>query len=199
MSSSDNDPHIVYIHGANSTGASFNYIKTKLKNDNNTTINYQSVYGFYSNLEYMLDILADKGKLFLVGHSLGGLYCLHISEKLPVSGAVTISTPYNGSSMADWARYMFPNYRLLKDVGTASNPVNEGRDIKPDIPWTQVVSVSGRVPWMFPNNDGVVTIRSQKSRDDMEIIELPYNHYDIMCVPETVDVIKEKYKCCHNH
>ena len=93
--------------------------------------------------------------------------------------------------MADWARYMFPNYKLFKEIGTKSIPVTEGKKITVNIPWTQLVSTTGRVPWMIPNNDGVVTIRSQKSRTDMEVIELPYNHYDIMCAPETVKIIKE--------
>lgn len=186
-------PHIVFIHGANSSSASFNYIKTKIKPKNQTSIDYQSVYGFDSNLEYMLDVLSPYKKLFIIAHSLGGIYALHLSNKLPVVGAVTISTPYNGSSLADWARYMFPNYKLFKDVGTKSNPVNTGKEIKINIPWTQLVSTTGRVPWMLPNNDGVVTIRSQTSRPDMELIELPYNHYDIMCAPDTVSIIKDRY------
>lgn len=184
--------HIVYIHGANSSSASFNYIESKIKSKEKTKIDYNSSYGFASNLEYMIEELSSHKKIFIIAHSLGGIYALHLYKHLPVIGALTISTPYSGSSMADWARYMFPNYKLFKEVGTKSTPITDAKDIKLDIPWTQLVSTTGRVPWMIPNNDGVVTIRSQKSRTDMELIELPYNHYDIMCAPETVKIIKEK-------
>lgn len=183
---------IVYIHGANSSSASFNYIKVKVKTKNSISMDYNSNYGFYSNLEYMIDTLSSYEKIFIIAHSLGGIYALHLYKHLPIIGAVTISTPYNGSSMADWARYMFPNYKLFKDVGLKSPPIIEGKEIKVNVPWIQLISTTGRVPWMFPNNDGVVTIHSQKARDDMEQIELPYNHYDIMSAPETVDIIKER-------
>jgi len=179
-------PHYVFIHGANSSSDSFNYIISNIKPKNSTIIDYDSANGFFPNLEMMANKIPKDKKIFLVSHSLGGIYSVHLTNIFNVVGAVSISTPYSGSSLADWARFMIPNYQLFRDVGTKSQPIITAQDIKITIPWIQLVSTKGRVPWMVPDNDGVVTIQSQKSRTDMTHIPLPYNHYDIMCSPEVV-------------
>jgi hypothetical protein len=184
--------HYVLIHGANSSGNSFNYILSQLELNKKdyTKIQYKSSDGFFFNLEQMAHKVKDKENIIVVGHSLGGLYALHLTKLVNVVSGISISTPFNGSSLADWAKFMMPNYQLWHDIGTNSHPVIMGKEITIDIPWTQIVSTKGRVPWIVPDNDGVVTIRSQKSRNDMKFIELPYNHYEIMCVPQTLEVIK---------
>lgn len=187
--------HIVLLHGANSSSNSFNYIVSQLQLNSKdfTKIDYKSSNGFYFNLENIANSLQHKKRLFLVGHSLGGIYALHLSQLLDVCGAVTIGTPYSGSSLADWARFMMPQYQLLHDVGTTSYPIVTGKEFDIKVPWTQIVTTKGRVPWIIADNDGVVTIRSQKSRNDIDYVSLPYNHYEVMCAPETVKIIKTKY------
>lgn len=187
--------HYVFLHGANSSSNSFNYIASQLQLNSKefTKIDYKSSNGFYPNLEHIANTIASKGKIFLVGHSLGGIYALHLSKLVDVAGAVTIGTPFSGSSLADWAKIMIPAYQLFHDVGTMSHPIVMGNEIQITVPWTQLVSSKGRVPWMIPNNDGVVTLRSQMSRNDMTHVLLPYNHYEIMCAPETPKLISEMY------
>jgi len=187
--------HYVFLHGANSSSNSFNYIASQLQLNAKdfTKIDYKSSDGFYTNLEQIANQLSTKNKLFVIGHSLGGIYALHLTKLVNVIGGVTIGTPFSGSSLADWAKFMIPTYQLFRDVGTSSHPITMGKEINITVPWTQLVSTKGRVPWMIPNNDGVVTIRSQKSRQDMTHIELPYNHYEIMCAPETPKLIAEMY------
>ena len=187
--------HYVFLHGANSSSNSFNYIISQLllNKKDFTVIDYKSADGFYVNLESMMNKLSNKNKLFMVGHSLGGIYALHLTALVDVVGAMTIGTPFSGSSLADWAKFMIPHYQLFRDVGTSSHPIYMGKEINITVPWTQLVSTKGRVPWMLADNDGVVTIRSQKSRNDMNYIELPYNHYEIMCAQETPKLIYEAY------
>lgn len=188
--------HYIFLHGANSSSNSFNYIISQLQLNKKdfTMIDYKSSDGFYSNLESIASKLANKNKLFMVGHSLGGIYALHLSKLVDVIGGITIGTPFSGSSLADWARFMIPNYQLFRDIGTSSDPIIMGKKININVPWTQLISTKGRVPWMLADNDGVVTIRSQKSRNDMTHIELPYNHYEIMCAQETSKLIYQEHK-----
>jgi hypothetical protein len=188
--------HYVFLHGANSSSNSFNYIISQLQLNKKdfTMIDYKSSDGFYFNLENMMNKLSNKNKLFMVGHSLGGIYALHLSKLVDVIGGITIGTPFSGSSLADWARFMIPNYQLFRDVGRNSHPIIMGKKININVPWTQLISTKGRVPWMLADNDGVVTIRSQKSRNDMTHIELPYNHYEIMCAQETPKLIYQEHK-----
>lgn len=188
--------HYVFIHGANSSTNSFNYIisQLELSEKDYTRIDYSSIDGFYENLSKMEEKLGKKKKLFIIGHSLGGLYAIHLSQKVDCMGGMCIATPHNGSSLADWMRFMNPKSKLLQDVGTMGLPVLEAKQIVLDMPWIHVVTTRGRVPWMIPDNDGVITIRSQKSRNDVNYVELPYNHFEVMCVPETVTIIGDFQK-----
>jgi hypothetical protein len=45
---------------------------------------------------------------------------------------------------------------------------------------------------MHEANDGVVTISSQKHHADMELVEVEYNHYEVVLSDEVVSLIKER-------
>jgi pimeloyl-ACP methyl ester carboxylesterase len=187
---------LVYIHGASATGESFNYIREHLNHNDDIVIEYNSKNGFEENLAQMKDVLVNFDNMFFVCHSLGGIYALHLANhfKNQVIGAVTISTPYGGSSVADYARYFLPFSRLLRDIGPNSKPMRTTSKLKVLHPWLNIVTVKGDSPWMVEPNDGVVTIDSMKTRSDMEFIELALNHYEVVISPKTVEILKEKIK-----
>ena len=187
---------IVYIHGAGATGESFNYIRDNLGHADELVVNYCSKQGFEQNLEDMKVLLKDSSNVFFIGHSLGGIYALHLAAhyKEKVIGGVTLSTPYGGSHAADFAKYLLPFSRLLRDIGPASRPMKLTNKTPMVHPWCNVVSVRGDSPLMIEPNDGVVTIASMKHRNDMEFIEVPLNHYEIVISPKTVDILKHKLK-----
>lgn len=187
---------LVYIHGASATGESFNYIREHLNHHDDIVIEYNSKNGFEENLEQMKDILVSFDNMFFIAHSLGGIYALHLANhfKNQVIGAVTISTPYGGSSVADYAKYFLPFSRLLRDIGPTSKPMKLTSKLKVLHPWINIVTVRGDSPWMVEPNDGVVSIDSMKTRNDMKFIELELNHYEVVISPKTVEIIKEKIK-----
>lgn len=185
---------LVYIHGANATGSSFNYIRDKIQGYHEIVIEYSTERGFENNLESMREQLKGVEKMFFICHSLGGIYALHLANLLPkqVVGAVTISTPYGGSNAADYAKYFAPFSRLLKEIGPRSKPMIMTRKISVLHPWCNVVSTRGNSPWMLSANDGVVTVDSQKHRPDMEHVEIHTNHYEVVINPETVNIIQQR-------
>ena len=187
---------IVYIHGAGATGESFNYIRDHLNHKDELVLNYCSKQGFDTNLLAMKEQLVDASDMFFIGHSLGGIYALnlaaHYAEK--VRGGVTLSTPYGGSHAADFAKFLLPFSRLLRDIGPTSKPMKMTNKIAVRHPWCNVVSVRGDNPLMVEQNDGVVTLASMKHRSDMEFIEVPLNHYEIVISPTTVNILKLKLK-----
>ena len=187
---------IVYIHGASATGESFNYIREHLNYKNDIVIEYSSKNGFEENLEQMKKILVDYDNIFFICHSLGGIYALHLANhfKDQVIGAVTLSTPYGGSTSADYAKYFLPFSRLLRDIGPNSRPLMSTNKLKVIHPWTNVVTVNGESPWMVEPNDGVVTIASMKHRNDMEFFEIKSNHYEVVINSTVVNLIKTKIK-----
>ena len=185
---------LVYIHGASATSDSFNYIRSKLGNGIN--INYDSRNGFENNLNEMINQLTDVKDMAFVAHSLGGIYSLHIANAIPnqVKGAVTLSTPYGGAEVAEYAKYFLPFSRLMRDIGPNSWAFKQASKIKIQHPWTNVVTVKGQSPFMLAHNDGVVTIASQKHHEDMELLEVDYNHYEVVLAEPVVKIIKERVK-----
>jgi pimeloyl-ACP methyl ester carboxylesterase len=185
---------LVYIHGASATSDSFNFIRSKI--GKGIDINYDSRNGFKNNLEEMIEQLKDVQNMAFIAHSLGGIYALHIANALPeqVLGAVTLSTPYGGAEVAEYAKYFLPFSRLMRDIGPNSWAFEQADKIKIQHPWTNVVTVKGQSPFMLAHNDGVVTIDSQKHHEDMELVEVEYNHYEVVLAEPVVKIIKERTK-----
>ena len=185
---------LVYIHGASATSESFNYIRSKL--GNGIDINYDSRNGFENNLNDMTEQLKGVKDIAFVAHSLGGIYSLHIANAIPkqVKGAVTLSTPYGGAEVAEFAKYFLPFSRLMRDIGPSSWAMKAATNIKIQHPWTNVVTVKGQSPFIIEPNDGVVTISSQKHHADMELVEVDYNHYEVVLSDKIVDIIQERVK-----
>ena len=186
--------NLVYIHGANATSESFNYIKSKL--GSGIDIDYDSRNGFENNLKVMQLQLEDVDNIAFIAHSLGGIYSLHLANIMPkqVLGAVTLSTPYGGAEVADYAQYFLPFSRLMRDIGPSSWAMRQANKIKIQHPWTNVVTVKGQSPFMVEPNDGVVTISSMKHHADMELVEVDYNHYEVVLSDKIVNIILERTK-----
>jgi pimeloyl-ACP methyl ester carboxylesterase len=185
---------IVYIHGASATEESFNYIREHIDVPS-VSFNYESSNGFKNNLEIFKEKLKTLKDVFFIAHSLGGIYALHLANHFPknVIGAVTISTPYGGSQEADYAKYFLPFSRLMRDIGPHSDPMKLAAKIKVQHPWANIVTLRGNSPFILEPNDGVVTIKSMKHHgQDMELIEVNYNHYEVVMSPTVVEIIKSK-------
>ena len=186
---------LLYIHGANATSQSFNFIRHHIKGKD-ILIEYNCAMSFNHNLELMIERIKDESEIFIVAHSMGGIYALHLANKFPEKflGAVTISTPYNGSSVAEIAKWVLPYYRLIHEIVPDSKTIRTTNALPIMHPWTQVVTTAGHVPWLIYPNDGIVSIASMTSRTDFESIEVPLNHYEVMVSPDTVKIIKDRIK-----
>ena len=185
---------LVYIHGASATSESFNYIKNKI--GDGIAVNYDSRNGFENNLAAIKEQIGKTNDVFFVAHSLGGIYALHLANAIPnqVLGAVTLSTPYGGAEVAEFAKFFLPFSRLMRDIGPSSWAMKQASKIKIQHPWTNVVTVKGQSPFMAEANDGVVTISSMKHHEDMELVEVDYNHYEVVLSDKIVNIIKERIK-----
>ena len=80
----------------------------------------------------------------------------------------------------------------MRDIGPSSWAMKEARNIKIQHPWTNVVTVKGQSPFMAEANDGVVTIASMKHHADMELVEVDYNHYEVVLSDQIVNIIQER-------
>jgi pimeloyl-ACP methyl ester carboxylesterase len=147
--------NVLLIHGANSTPASFNYLKANLPTANYSSLSYDVMNGFYFNLERMLDATDENQTYDIISHSMGGLYALHLSQHRKLRRVVSIATPFSGAAIADWARYMMPYYPLFRDVHSKALPIIQSAEIVIQVPWLQLVTTRGNVPWLkLPNDVG---------------------------------------------
>jgi hypothetical protein len=111
-----------------------------------------------------------------------------------VLGAVTLSTPYGGAKVAEFAQFFLPFSRLMRDIGPRSWAMKQADRIKIQHPWTNIVTTAGNSPFVMGNNDGVVTIASQKFHANMELVEVDLNHYEVVLSEQVVALIKERVK-----
>ena len=188
-----NDINVIWLHGANQTSLSFKYLQTKTQFPNEILPNYSSMNRFDDNIQMIAEQVQGKGPHFVIGHSMGGLYALHLTQYVRVIGGVSISTPFRGSSTADWAKYIVPSYPLFRDIGRKADPIKRANEIELDIPWTQIVSTTGSVPYHNGPNDGVCTIASMTHRTDMRQIEVAHTHYETMCSDAVANIITDAY------
>ena len=188
---------IVYIHGASATSESFTHIRQYVRDtfeEPDIMLEYKSDNGFDNNLEQMKGKLDGEDRLFFISHSLGGIYSLYLADyyKETTHGGISLATPYGGSEEADFARYFLPFNRLMKDVGTMSHVIKDSKYITAPPNWTQVVTTVGQSPWIQEPNDGVVTLKSMRSRKDFEQIEVALNHYEVVISDQVVKIILDK-------
>ena len=194
-STNDDKVPVIWIHGANQSSLCFNYLSEKCGFQKETFVNYSSSKSFYENLELIYGQVEHLAQCFIIGHSIGGLYALHLLEKLNVKGVVSISTPFNGSRTADWAKFVVPKYQLFKDAGRRAHPIISGHEIKINCHWTQVVSTAGSVPYHEGPNDGVCTVASMEHRKaDMRIIQVGHTHFEVMVSSEVSKIVKNSYE-----
>jgi len=185
----------LYIHGANSTSQSFNYIRDRLGGDD-MVLDYVSSEGFDHNFQNMCSAIDDSRDLFIIAHSLGGIYALHLANQFPrkVRGAVTISTPYGGSGAAEIAKWFMPHTQLFRDIAPSGRIIRSTMRMPVQHPWCNIVSTRGNSPWIMLSNDGVVTLQSMRARPEMDLIELDLNHYEVMMNPATVEIIQARIR-----
>jgi pimeloyl-ACP methyl ester carboxylesterase len=183
----------VYIHGANATAQSFNYINHHLGGDP-SYLEYHSGDGFHHNLDQMIQQIEDQHDLFIVAHSLGGIYALHLANHLPknIIGAVTISTPYGGVGIAEMAKWLLPHSILLRDIAPSGSIITSTMRLPLLHPWCQIVTTRGDAPWIPMTNDGVVTLQSMRARPDMDLIDVDLNHYEIMQSTQVVEIVRSR-------
>lgn len=187
---------IVYIHGATASERSFAYIQKSFRAKDPIYLNYEKDTTARDNLSAMkIELLKHDEPLFIIAHSMGGLYATYLQEEFSnIKGVVSLATPFNGSEIAMWGAMLNPSYQLFQDITTHSSFITNSRKIKIKVPWLQVVTTIGDVPWISGKNDGIVTYSSMTCRDDIDYIEIDRNHYEVVLSKRVINLIKEKLK-----
>lgn len=179
---------ILYLHGANMTEKSFVLFKRSIKGKSFCP-EYYHTDGLENNISWIMDDTAKKFKgeeVDIVAHSMGGLIALSLlNTGLPIRKIVTMSTPFGGSVAASQLKWLYPNYPMFKDICSSNDFISEIKNMKIDIPMLSFVTTAGNSPLKYSENDGVVSVESQKAIDGTKYIDVELNHYEIL-LDETV-------------
>ena len=183
---------VVYIHGATASERSFAFIQKSIKAKDPIFLNYEKDGPASGNLSEMISTL-NGDDYFIVAHSLGGIYAVYLQQEIKnVKGVVSLASPFNGSEIATWGAMLNPSYQLFRDITPHSHFIKDSRKIPIKVPWLQVVTTTGDVPWIIGANDGIVTRSSMTCREDVDYEEVDRNHYEIVLSKRVVDIIKKR-------
>lgn len=185
-------PTIVLIHGAHQSSVSFEYMRHALPGFQYINIEWSPTGGFHNNLDEMISAIKPLGPVYLIGHSMGGIYAAHLSQHIHCIGGAAIASPWGGSRHADWFNMLMP-YILYKEVGTRSPVILKAREF--DLPgrWINFVSTKGNIPGMKKPNDCVLTLESMTARSNLKTKYIEATHYEIMLSTQLIHCIGEEF------
>lgn len=187
-------PSIVLIHGAYQSNVTFEYLRHALPGFQYINIEWDVNSGFENNLAEMIAAVKNHNKpVYLVGHSMGGIYAAHLSQHVECIGGATIASPWGGSRAADWAKYMVPNHILYREVGTRSPIILSAQTFELPGRWSNFVSTRGGAPGMGENNDCVLTIESMTARKDLYTKFIEATHYEIVMSTDLIHSIGKNF------
>lgn len=190
-------PHIIYIHGANSTPRSFNYIKSQLPEHTSTNVVYNANEPIDDLILAAVKSVDQPGHI--IAHSLGGVIGAAISQAYPnsIQSLTTISTPFGGSEAANRFAMLLPFSTFLKNI-RPGNPILRGvTRTGQKVPTLTIITTSGHAFFEHRPNDGVVTVESQEAFQSSHRVHVDMNHFEVLQDPTIVDTIRNFMEAHH--
>lgn len=180
--------NILYVHGYNSSGKIFNYLISQLPKHKAFVVEYNSSHAVEKSIQAALDIIPHEEPIYIIGHSLGGIVAHYLTTNydLNVKGLVSISTPFGGHDVAGKLKWFYPRIKVFWDLSPNSACMKGLQAAKPECPFMSIVSTAGALPFMSEDNDGVVTIESQRAITADRTLDVASNHFEVMQDPNTV-------------
>lgn len=192
---------LVYIHGANSTSRSFNYIQHRLPEHEILNIEYDVNTPFLDNMRIMDENIKDvfnRKQIYLIGHSLGGLFAVRLmNENKNVQRTFVMSAPFGGSRFIGYISWLCPSYQLFKDISVSSDVIKYFKTTVQTKPIMQVITSGGGNPLMGEPNDGTVTVSSQRAISGAKFKHSNRNHFEVLLDDNTVSHMNQFIMCRH--
>ena len=183
---------IWYIHGAYSSSRTFNWLKEQFPEHEVVNINYSSATPVRKVLDQLIENAErEEGEFDVVGHSLGGILAVALSQNSSkVQKVVTMSSPFGGSRTATWLQFLAPG-SLFEDIQPFSRLLTDVRNTGTVKPTMSIITTGSASPLMLERNDGVVTVRSQKALKGPKYIETNLSHFEVLLDPDTATNITD--------
>ena len=181
--------NILAIHGAFSTPLIFGFLKHELSQFNWKFVDYPlQPDNIQSVLTRAQEFEAGSSHFHVVGHSMGGLVALSLSSLPWVKSVTTIATPLGGIDLNPFQKWINRSH-FLNEITSSSKLVKTLQTNSYSQPIQHIISTKGFNPWLWEDNDGVVTLRSQRSWCAGSRIEVPASHSEVMLHPTTAQTL----------
>jgi triacylglycerol esterase/lipase EstA (alpha/beta hydrolase family) len=196
-------PSIWFIHGANASPLSFINIQTRFRESDAfkgfefVNVTYDCQNPLAMTIETIADSLPSNRPVYLIGHSLGGVIAVAVSQRVKhfemnkqIKAVITLASPLGGCEGADYLQWIFPHYHLFKNISTKNRVITDIKAAGAVVPTLCFITTSGNNPIYPESNDGVVTVNSQRSLKNSKKIEAPFNHFEVLLSNDVVDKMK---------
>ena len=180
---------ILAIHGAFSTPTIFNYAKTKIRSHQWQMFDYSNdINDFIKVCERAVDSIADP--VHVIGHSMGGMIALYLAGHWNVKSITTIASPLDGLDVSMAQQYMSRS-SFIRELSRNGRFVNDLHRAAYPMPVQHIITTRGFNPYMFDENDGVVSLSSQRGWSAGDVHEIAANHAEIMQHDDCIRLIKQ--------
>jgi len=184
------------IHGAGATARSFTWLEENLQRH----LDSRSIGHLSHALDEPLDDIIARFRAYLdgrtgyqhdlIGHSLGGVIAVALSDHPAVRRVVAIAAPFGGSRAANVFRW-FSASPLFESIRPENAVLRRLRGMEaPQAPTLCIVATSG-LPHIHEPNDGVLTVQSQSAIHGATMEYVDASHYEVLMTPRTIGVIAE--------
>ena len=179
---------ILAIHGAFSTPTIFNYAKTKIKGYDWQMFDYSADI---NDFERVCDaaIYSIEEPVHVIGHSMGGMIALFLGGHHLVRSITTIASPLDGLDVSMAQQYMSRS-SFIRELSKNGRFVNNLHRAGYPMPVQHIITTRGFNPYMFEENDGVVSLTSQRGWSAGTVHEIAANHAEIMQHDDCIKKIK---------
>ena len=190
---------ILAIHGAYSSPHSFDYLKNVFNNYEWVFIDYSDLTTDFGSILDRAKTIADKldpnDNYHVIGHSIGGLIALNLSEYKWVKSITTISSPIGGMEF-NLPACLLSTSSIPWDITYFSKYIKHIKNSKYDSTKIQhIVTTSGFNPfYRGVVNDCVVTLWSQTNWTCGQVNQIPLNHFEVLMNDQTVTILKNYIK-----
>jgi pimeloyl-ACP methyl ester carboxylesterase len=201
-----NKRNVMLIHGAWSSRNSFNYLSTMIDINFGHIIKHTIFFEYDPIKESLADIILRANRelddytntntntdTLVVGHSLGGLIALALSDHPNSYYTITMASPLSGIKVESlFQPFMYSRAPVLYHVSPNSALVKQLHKKEYVKPVNCLITTKGFNPLMIEKSDGVVSVASQDTWLPTSGVAtyVDCNHYDILQSEQAFQSIK---------
>ena len=125
---------------------------------------------------------------------MGGMIALYLAGHWNVKSITTIASPLDGLDVSIVQQYMSRS-SFIRELSHNGRFVRDLHEQAYPMPVQHIITTRGFNPYMFDENDGVVSLKSQRGWSAGTVHEIAANHAEIMQHDGCINLVKDFISC----